>query len=620
MPSTSHTSKLSNNIGSKTHQILLAPVRLVSKVCCATSSSFGGSQPQGSKGAKPENSHQKRPRRGSKSNKIGDAETATQQGFESDIALAAAAAAAADEESGSFLGNSDTTADTGQSTSQATLTSSGLALTNSPSSTSSLGTNQKTMMKKKLFSSNKKDFLGRVQTQLLASLQNLNSKKFDSHKKLLIQSFGLFIYECMTTSGRKYHAIPHVFDVLDPNSNDDLLDIATLFHDVVYYTIDGGLSEKQHELLDGLIESQTATSLVLNRKALQQNILLGIITDLFGYEADIPISPMQGSNEFLSAVCAAVLLKEVLNVEQIVQIAACIEATIPFRPTTEEEGGPMDRLHRRLKAVNTKYSLFLSKEECNQAIRRATILAYWDLKNFSFLRPAAFLDNTWALLPETNPTLRGNSYTFSEYQHAMLKMHRFFGFLQAPQVFVKFQNTPANYSELERGTARNLSVGKAYIGCKLVASSLLVALADMTSGVGGDSPSNLLVNLNKHKDWTPSQSSSRSSPSTTKQSDNGQQQQHYDEIVYQTLFDGRSKETWFDIPQSYLAAYLYKTLGATRTADLASKYCAENPLNKGQELIQAIPQDTLHLIVQHLVKSDAPRSKSLEVDTKKLWC
>mmetsp|Transcript_12218 Transcript_12218/g.18916 ORF Transcript_12218/g.18916 Transcript_12218/m.18916 type:complete len:640 (+) Transcript_12218:323-2242(+) len=629
---TSNRNNDSNSVSSKAHRILLAPVRLVSKVCCATSSSsssysYGGGAKKGQlivgKGGKPsklvDHAHQKRPRRGSKTNKIGDAETG-QQGLhhQSDIALAAAAAAAAAEsddevEAATFDSTSLSTSHTHLTSSTASLpaTSTSTAASSNSSSTitnSNSNSNSNNTMKKKLFQSKKdkdsKSFLHRVQTKLLSSTQNLTNKKLDSTQKSRLQNFGLFIYECMTTNGRKYHSIAHVFDVLDPHSNDDLLDIATLFHDVVYYTIDGGLSEQQHQVLDDLIESQTPTTLILKRSTLQKNILLAIITDLFGYEPEKSISPMQGSNEFLSAVCAAVLLREVLNVEQIVQIAACIEATIPFRPTTPQEGGPMDRLHKRLRSVNTKYSLFLSMDEINAAIRRATILAYWDLRNFSFSHPAAFLDNTWALLPETNPTLRGNSYTFSEYQHAMLKMHRFFGFLQAPQVFVKFQNTPSNYAELEQATARNLNMGKSYIGCKLVASSILVALADMTAGVGADSPSNLLLNLHKSKDWTP-----RSS-----------QEHQYDAEVYRTIYNGRSKETWFDIPQSYLAAYLYKTLGASTITDLASQYCAENPLMKGKELLQAIPQDILSQVVHHLIQSDPPRSKSLEVDTKHLWC
>jgi len=453
-------------------------------------------------------------------------------------------------------------------------------------------------------------YMGRLASCIRVSLLSLSPLSRQNHiSEELIHSISTFIYEGMTNSGKRvYHSISHVFDVLDPSSNDCTLDLAALFYDVVYYAIDGKLSPGQAYLLKDVIELQTDTELVISPKILANDQIITVVTAVFGYKAGSGddgqiIRPFDGSNEFLSALCAAQLLRDVLDITQIAQIAACIEATIPFRQTNDH-GSPMERLYDRLCQVSKDYDLEMSEFECETSVKRAAMLAYWDLLNFSSSNPAHFLDNTWALLPETHPTLR-EVYTVKEYQYAMFKMYGFFGFLNPNVVFVKFRGVPTNYVHVSQGAERNLSVGKDYIGAKLLSASVIVALAELT---GGDGPILSFFNseelLRENKDgkqnlsWLPSPVSN----------------DKYDFLVHRVLSKGRKKGLWFDVWQSHLAAYLYCALGEQKIRQLNENHCKYMyPMSEAQSkiLLDQLPRDVVGLIIECMASEHVPRSEQL---------
>ena len=240
-------------------------------------------------------------------------------------------------------------------------------------------------------------------------------------------------------------------------------------------------------------------------------LLLQMVESIFGYQPNQVIHVGNGLNEFLSAVIAVRELSGLLSIDQLAQIACCIEATIPFRPVDKDSGKThMDRLYDRMVLTARKFQLkgllATNDEEVDgnannadkddakftypeivKCIQRACILSNCDVGNFGTTDRFWFLDNTWSLLPETNESLRNQFvYSVQQFHHAMKKMYDFFGFLQPEVVFHQFRNVPSK-DELDRminECRKNLEFGKTYVAAKLLAMSLVAALAVLTGGDG----------------------------------------------------------------------------------------------------------------------------------------
>jgi hypothetical protein len=375
-----------------------------------------------------------------------------------------------------------------------------------------------------------------------------------------IESMSNLIHESMSISSRNYHSVQHALDVANglmnlmnaddeiddrdaPNGNDGdnnyydpIAILAALFHDCVYYHVDGGLSELQQKKLKGAVAcSSSSSSSSSNRDDRKDNNnnnsnmtivykttattpgdedhddLLLMVEYIFGYEHCQSLTHATGLNEFLSAMIAVRELEPLLSRKQLAQIAGCIEMTIPFRPnitttiastlgnnddnettttaTTTTTTTPADRLYANLVQANDKFSLNMTEQEITQSVQRACRLAHSDLSNFGTNDVLWFLDNTWSLLPESNEALRGQEYlyTVQQFQFAVFKMHGFFTFLSPDIIFPSFRGVPSPRVMQAKceNAKRNLQVGRRYVGAKLISISILSAIAELT---GGDAP------------------------------------------------------------------------------------------------------------------------------------
>merc|ERR1711971_768967 len=93
----------------------------------------------------------------------------------------------------------------------------------------------------------------------------------------------------------------------------------------------------------------------------EKDSLLDMICFIFGFSPGVDLS-CRGGNEFLSALVAVRSLEGVISRKNLIKMAVCIEATIPFR---EDQNGrsPIDMLYERLCDVNGKYMLDFSEDE-----------------------------------------------------------------------------------------------------------------------------------------------------------------------------------------------------------------------------------------------------------------
>ncbi|CAB9522539.1 expressed unknown protein [Seminavis robusta] len=506
-------------------------------------------------------------------------------------------------------------------------------------------------------------YISRLVVTFQECLNQLGAKDVTDAK---LESMSVIIHECMSSGSRNYHSVQHVFDI-SKNITDPIGIIAALFHDCIYYNVDGGLSPLQMEMLEGVFNEEgddddndnnnklsrdSVTSVgsvtVTNpyRRKNQEkkkkhdqwciahrddeDPLLSMVEAIFGYPKGSEITTKNGINEFLSAVVAVRQLEHHLNSEQLSQIVCCIEATIPFNNSDKEHPdntAHMERLYKNTVETKQHCKLKLTDEECVKAVQLAATLANEDIGNFGTSDRYWFLDNTWSLLPETNTSLRQQFlYTIMEYQKAVFNMNGFFNFLDPNVIFSAFRGVPepkvvADWTDQAR---RNLELGRKYVGAKLLSASVLAAFAQLT---GGDAPMCLLMgdlpsrhhNSQKLEDSLPIQNA-----------ENVQELGHCDMDVYNILSGGRRSESSFDTKQSPLAAYLYAKLGDVKLTKLL-KNNTMHPMDdddNARNLLISLPRESteflarimatiavsragaIHRLLEDLAKSDSDEKEN----------
>lgn len=351
-----------------------------------------------------------------------------------------------------------------------------------------------------------------------------------------LERWSVEVHYAMSAGGRWFHTIEHVFEIIDGACPIQVL--AGLFHDTVYLQVDGGIPRRLEERLGDLLGDHHL-HFAHDRTASR-------VAAIFGLSEGAPLDEVVGLNEYLSAVFAARCLAGHAPESVIWPVVACIELTIPFRPEIDGLSAAL-RLRERLERT-----VVASDAELDEAIAWAQELANRDVGNFASDDHAWFLDNTWKLLPESHAGLRDSVYTIGEYAYALESMRRFFCQLDPDVVFGSFAGSPTR-SELDRmrgAAVTNLAVGRRYLDAKLLAASVLGALADRT---GGDAPISLfmgdLPSLNP------------TTPCLDHYLPAGEAPVDGDPLVYELLSAGRATHQGFDLRNSPLAAWLYGRLG-----------------------------------------------------------
>jgi hypothetical protein len=286
------------------------------------------------------------------------------------------------------------------------------------------------------------------------------------------------IVKTMTGPWRYFHSTDHIVAV--GGSTDAIEALAALFHDIVYVQIDGSVNFNLTYYLAPFIEEDRGQMFIRKPSELPDDSTFKIVASIFAYAPGQVLSPFAGQNEFLSAIVAAKVLEPFLKSTLMVQIAACIEATIPFRPCSESGFSPSELLYQRLRSTNHQFNLGLSDEAMIQTMKRSVRVSNRDVKGFGHPNSGVFLSNTWTLLPETNHNLqKSGSYTVRDYRVAIQKMSGFMNFLEPERVFRQFQGEPDDnrYQRLVEQARKNIEVGRLYLESKLVANAILEALS-----------------------------------------------------------------------------------------------------------------------------------------------
>jgi len=388
-----------------------------------------------------------------------------------------------------------------------------------------------------------------------------------------------------------------------------------------------------------------------------------MVERIFGYDKGQEINTQNGINEFLSAVVAVRQLEAHLTREQLAQIAACIEATIPFKNIRDEETNTtshMQTLYQNLVETRAFFKLDLSDDELIESVQLAARLANEDVGNFRTTDAHYFLDNTWSLLPEMNTSLRKTYlYTIIEYQRAVHSMNGFFGFLKPAVIFAQFQDTPSAAEMLTsiKHAELNMELGRKYVSAILMGASLLASFAALT---GGDAPRCMFAgDLSSRNAQDENATNGNTNGKTSGYCENcapldatavapeaassevvietsletplaahtpNPPPDHCDATVFDILFQGRRSATAFDSKKAPLAAFLYARLGEEQIQSIIAKSTL-HPIVKeenARKFVSHMPYETVELvgtIIARIAVSRAAAIRSLleELKPKNEW-
>jgi hypothetical protein len=368
-----------------------------------------------------------------------------------------------------------------------------------------------------------------------------------------IERWGFSIHAALSAAGREFHNHNHVVDMI--GEGDPLEVIAALYHDAVYIQVDQGPPRSMRTELASVLAAADDGWRVLPQAA---GPLTGDVLAVFDRKVGDVVTPTTGLNEFASALVAAIQLAGALTREQRIGVAACIEQTIPFRVD------PVTPLHARLAQLG------LAGEVLEEAVRRAVRLGNHDIENFADNDPARFLDNTWKLLPESNPALHSPLvYTVRDYRIALQKMEAFLSWLPADRVFHTWGSEPRPELHARRvaRTTGNLELAVRYLRAKLYSISLVEAIADAT---GGDVPLDYFMGGLKSPERPTMKRIEQFLPQLPHAGE-------LDPSLHRLLAEGRASESSFDTRPSPLGAFLHATVGdagVMRGVELAKQWWA----------------------------------------------
>lgn len=416
-----------------------------------------------------------------------------------------------------------------------------------------------------------------------------------------IERIAVMVHRGMSRRQRTFHTPEHIFALADPSDPHGTL--AALFHDLVYYQVDDGFEPEVETLLQPFVVFNPDRSLALASGAARDARAFHGCLAVFGFQQGQQLSPFGGLNEFLSALVMGLLFEGIIADPDLLIATACIEATIPFRKPDTQHRFPAELLRDRLNSTVASMRLDLEKKDLDEAVVRAVAFANRDVENFAEEDVGRFLDNTWKLLPETNPELRFvGVYTIRSYRSAVQKMRGFLVNLEPECVFQRFKEEPApeNYRRLLELTRRNLNAAGTYLGVKLLAATILEALASLT---GGDAPVALFMGeigtSEQLADYLPPVPDNADGP--------------LDNTVYRLLDQGRTSAAGFDLQNAPLSLFVYRSIGTENleeAIEAAQAMCAGT--SEPTQFLDALPRTMVTAIANAAAHMVPTRKTALE--------
>lgn len=377
-----------------------------------------------------------------------------------------------------------------------------------------------------------------------------------------LEELAVTIHRAMTVQARHFHTLEHVFTFVD--TEDPIRTLASLYHDIVYFQVDMGFLPQIWEQISPYVV-QIHNDFFVTMTLPPGDRLTALTLEVFDLQPGQRLSSVAALNEFMSALVMNKELAGLLPEKDLLRMTVCIEATIPFRKRNAQGETPFDLMEKRLMAIVEKHDIPLEKEDVIETIKTAVIFANKDIENFAESDPGRFLDNTWKLLPETNAALRlPDVYSIGTYRQALQKMESFFQSLDPDTIFNQYRGLPADqeYQQMMRSARNNIEIAREYLKIKILSMVILEALAIAT---GGDAPVSLFmgdvpregVSIKRLEYFLPE----IDFPDWLDQAS----------VIYRLLESGRAGQTSFDMKNSPLSLFIYKSMSPGQVREALEK-------------------------------------------------
>jgi hypothetical protein len=420
-----------------------------------------------------------------------------------------------------------------------------------------------------------------------------------------IERLAMVVHSAMESKQRAYHTSQHVFQMC--RGMDARQVLAALFHDVVYYQIDGGFPKLAAPVLDRLVRR-------VNGELILKPIGTGeaqvrMCARLFQIKPGEVLTPNGGMNEFLSAALAVKLLQPFLTTADLVVIAACIAATVPFRgPDAEGYSfavGLAGRVRAELRVLSGAKDGAALERQVTAAMHAAIKIGNRDVSGFAEANPAKFLTGTWQLIEESNISLAVvRVYTLQDYRGALLRMRTFLAGLNPDYIFRQYENYPsdAELARLNAATRKNLLFAADYLGAKINTIAILEAMALET---GGNCPVSMFLGDIRGSHGKPDRPRDYLPAAEKAAGDINPQ-------LLRVLERGRAQESSMDLNASPLTAAIYWRMGQTgmeQTLAQAQRMFAGKL--SAREFLQGLDGRLLRMITDVCAKIAISRSELL---------
>ncbi len=366
------------------------------------------------------------------------------------------------------------------------------------------------------------------------------------------EQMAMLVHHAMNPRTRVYHTPEHVFTMCDGLNGRQTL--AALFHDIVYYQLDGGFPDDVADMLHPVVRDDFGV--VKLRAIPASDRWLALCAELFGFKAGQEISVYGGLNEFLSAVVATRKLSPHLSVQDMVVILCCIEATVPFRAGQGKQSAGV-ALANRLSAALPQWLPDMDEAARQQfvdtAVAEAVILANRDVAGFAEKDPGHFLATTWLLIEESNAPLKAvGIYSLGDYRAALMRMELFLSNLDPESIFHSYGDVPgaeqvASLAEAARG---NLRFACDFLDSKIATVAIVEALALCS---GSDCPVSMFLGDISSPFGKPDRAEDHLPEAPLGHGIN--------EALLRVFEKGRSRESTNDLTASPLTAYVYRCIG-----------------------------------------------------------
>jgi hypothetical protein len=419
-----------------------------------------------------------------------------------------------------------------------------------------------------------------------------------------VERMAMIAHSAMENKRRIYHNSMHVFQLCEGMNPRQVL--AALFHDVVYYQLDGCYPQRAAVALEGVTHNQNGA--LIPQEIDKDDSSLQLCADIFGFQPGQTLPLSRGLNEFLSAVVAAKLLLPYLQTRDLIAIIACIEATVPFRGTDAKGLDMPAVLAGRVREQSRKLLKNLSSDEIERYTAEVLIdavkMANRDVAGFEEPNPGRFLAETWLLIEESNATLEDvGVYTLQDYRSALSRTEKFYGGLNPENIFHQFNHFPsdAEFVRLTEAAIKNIVFAQDFLGAKIASIAIIEALALET---GGDCPVSMFLGDIRSHHGKPNRVEDYLPPAKVAPD--------IDTQLLQVLKEGRAQESINDLTVSPLTSFIYCYLGhdGTMLALRQAKRMFESELS-AFNFLKGLNQEMMSSIIGACAQITASRREAL---------